>query len=347
VGTIAALSYDALNPNVHLVKLDTKGKLVWTRTFGTDKTDLGTGIAVSADGSIYVSGQTNGAFLNQKRDSAYDGFLTKFDLAGNQKWVRQFQQASMMRISNVAVNRTGGALIANGVTLTEFDGTGRARRTVALDLPPMNIAHIAIQSDDTLIVAGVGKATGASEESHAFVAGFDPTGSRRWQRLVDVQGESQAVVNVLTVDDHGNTFVGGTYGSILENTKLGEGCFVARLAQDGQIAWLETLGSSAASVSDRYCGLNGLAPGQNQRLYMVGFVSSFESEPLGAQGGGFLARINTNGGDLEIRRTLPVGGEGIGVYVDGNGSIYALGHVGGVTKDAEARADYLAKVRWP
>ena len=53
-------SYDII-----LLKYDSSGALLWTRQTGTTGTDIGYGVAVSGDGSIYVTGFTQGSLNGQ------------------------------------------------------------------------------------------------------------------------------------------------------------------------------------------------------------------------------------------------------------------------------------------
>jgi hypothetical protein len=67
-------SYGAGNLDVFLLKYDTNGNLLWHKTWGGTMSDIGYGIALDADGFIYVTGETRsfGAGLS-------DALLLKYD----------------------------------------------------------------------------------------------------------------------------------------------------------------------------------------------------------------------------------------------------------------------------
>ena len=46
--------------DIFVIKYDPEGKMLWSRQFGTDSTDIGTGIYSDKTGSIYITGQTKG-----------------------------------------------------------------------------------------------------------------------------------------------------------------------------------------------------------------------------------------------------------------------------------------------
>jgi hypothetical protein len=74
-----------------LRKYDAGGNALWTRQFGTDTTDDIYAVAAGAQG-VYVAGDTSGVFPGQTKvpNGLYDAFLIKYDVSGNQQWVREF-----------------------------------------------------------------------------------------------------------------------------------------------------------------------------------------------------------------------------------------------------------------
>lgn len=71
-------SYGAGGYDAYVIKTDKSGTLIWQRTFGGFDWDFANDLVLGADGNIFVVGYTN-SFGNGKRD----GFLVKYDLAGN------------------------------------------------------------------------------------------------------------------------------------------------------------------------------------------------------------------------------------------------------------------------
>lgn len=78
--------------DVALMKFDSAGKLVYTRTLGAANEADGFGLAVAADGKIAISGSVTGALIrgDDGVDAAKsDSFVTVFDAAGQELWTKR------------------------------------------------------------------------------------------------------------------------------------------------------------------------------------------------------------------------------------------------------------------
>ena len=60
-----------------LTKYNADGTKAWTKLLGTSSYDRASALTTGLDGSIYVSGWTNGALDGQINSGGYDAFLTK------------------------------------------------------------------------------------------------------------------------------------------------------------------------------------------------------------------------------------------------------------------------------
>ena len=61
-----------------VVRYNTDGNLVWSQQFGTDYSDESRGVALDGTESVYVTGQTTGAFSGQVNNGRKDYFIAKF-----------------------------------------------------------------------------------------------------------------------------------------------------------------------------------------------------------------------------------------------------------------------------
>jgi hypothetical protein len=78
-----------LNKDILVAKINGDGKIDWQKKYGTPKNDVGWGIAVSDNGDIYVTGETEGRMA----DTAFgdkDCFILNLDNEGSQQNVVQF-----------------------------------------------------------------------------------------------------------------------------------------------------------------------------------------------------------------------------------------------------------------
>lgn len=101
-----------------VVKYDRDGKLLWTKQFGTDSTDMAKGICTDNNGFIYVTGMTSGK-LGSRGSGSGDAFLIKLDDRGRKVYIKQFgTPAPDMGYSVTSSN--GGSIYVSGTTWGEM-----------------------------------------------------------------------------------------------------------------------------------------------------------------------------------------------------------------------------------
>ena len=77
--------------DILITKLDTDGKIIWTKSFGKDSSDeVGYSIEIDSNGSLYVGGRTNGNLNDAQNNGDYDVFLMKLDSEGNEIWTKLY-----------------------------------------------------------------------------------------------------------------------------------------------------------------------------------------------------------------------------------------------------------------
>ena len=161
--------------DAYLRKYDGHGKELWTRQFGTESEDHGTGVEVDGAGNLYVVGLTRGAIAGQTSPVGvdYDAYLRKYDSDGNELWTRQFGTSRVLvedHASDVAVDGAGNVYVVGSssgappgqanmgeddVHLRKYDSDGNevwARRS---DSKVLDIAHgVAIDGAGNVYVVG-------------------------------------------------------------------------------------------------------------------------------------------------------------------------------------------------
>lgn len=77
-------------PDGFAAKLDSNGSLTWNTFLGGSATDEAIGIAVGANGNVYVSGDSSGTWGSPARaftvGGGYDGYASKVDSSGHLTW---------------------------------------------------------------------------------------------------------------------------------------------------------------------------------------------------------------------------------------------------------------------
>ncbi len=105
--------------DVFVRKYDAGGDKIWTRQFGTPKSDGGESMGAAADGTgVYVASNVGGALPGQTSAGSADAFVRQYDRDGNELLTIQFGSAGPDRAQGIAVDdasiyvsgRVGGAL---------------------------------------------------------------------------------------------------------------------------------------------------------------------------------------------------------------------------------------------
>lgn len=94
-------------------KLDTSGKLLWGRQFGTNKADNPHDVATDAGGNAYIFGSTGGSLARTLRGPS-DFFVRKYSPSGTHLWTKQMGLDTADSPGGVAVS--GGFVYAVGVS---------------------------------------------------------------------------------------------------------------------------------------------------------------------------------------------------------------------------------------
>ncbi len=81
-------SASSSNRNIFTRKLNSSGKVLWTKTFGTSAYDDARGIATVNGSGIYITGATQGALAHPYKGGENDGYISKLNSSGNSIWKR-------------------------------------------------------------------------------------------------------------------------------------------------------------------------------------------------------------------------------------------------------------------
>jgi hypothetical protein len=206
-GQTSAGGWDAF-----LRKYTPAGDEVWTRQFGGGGAESAASVRVDRAGNAYVVGGTRAALAGQTNIGDYDGFIVKFDSAGNQVWARQFGTTVEDYTLAVALDgdgnpflagetsgRLAGAAAAGGLDgfVRRYDANGNVVWTRQFGSPLDDYA-VGIAVGPTGDVMAVGTAGGAlpdqkSEgDADAFIAAFSGQGGVLWARQFGTSGVDDA-----------------------------------------------------------------------------------------------------------------------------------------------------------
>ncbi|MEJ7731888.1 MAG: hypothetical protein WKG00_22095 [Polyangiaceae bacterium] len=114
--------------DVYMAKLDATGNHVWSRRYGDAESQAARGLAVAGDGDLVLLGSFAGAIDlgGGARQSAggLDVFVARFDPSGAHLESKRFGAAADQRARALAVDATGGVVVAGDFTGVLDLGTG-------------------------------------------------------------------------------------------------------------------------------------------------------------------------------------------------------------------------------
>ena len=206
-------------------KFSSNGLLLWSTYLGGCWGDIAVDVAVTEDGSCYVTGGTNSEdFPTQHAfDSTYggglDGYITKFDSQGRLLWSTFLGGMSWDDAIGIATASDGSCYV------TGYTGS--------IDFPTHNAYNNTI-----------------GDWGDAFIAKFDATGSLLWSTFLGGDGVDRGYAIAATSD--GNCYVTGETFSTnfpLKNaydnsTNGGYDAFVTIFSSEGLLLWSTYLGGS-------------------------------------------------------------------------------------------------------
>jgi gliding motility-associated-like protein len=242
----------------YFVKYNNSGVVQWVRRIGNSSGEAQVrGLASDASGNIYVSGyftQTcrfgcpnNGTCSGQgtavTTAGGRDGFLAKYDAAGNFLWIELMTGSSSIQSERVKYSSNSNAIYVSG----RFSGTSLFGSGA---------------SQTSLTSVGTG--------DDVFIAKYDLNGTLLWVRQGACQEWSYA--SSMTVDDLDNVYVGGHYanqivfGSTTLNISGGNNSnpYVLKYNGSGTLQWARSYATST------WTDVRGIAVDQSNNVYFGG-----------------------------------------------------------------------------
>lgn len=186
-----------------LAHFDSMGNQSWIRRFATWGYDMISALAPDGSGGVYLSGSTEGR-LGALSAGRYDAWLARFDINGNQIWIRQFGGNSDDFGNGAAEDGSGGVFVS-GTTFGSLGGPN-------------------------------------SGSYDAWLAKYDSAGNQIWIRQFGSSGSDGA--GGASPDGSGGLFVSGaTSGSLGGPNSGSDDAWLARYDSAGNRVWISQFGS--------------------------------------------------------------------------------------------------------
>ncbi len=299
-----------------MVKFAADGSLAWQRTWEGPEmfaSDEATEVAVAPDGSVYVTGSTQGV--------AGDVLLLKFSPVGSLLWQLRWGGAGTERGESVAVGADGSVYLVGG---TSSFGTGS-------DLVVLKFTHagtlvwqqtwgpargdgVAVGPDGNVYVAGGAARPGGGAD--VILLSLAPAGTLLWQRAYSA-GQIADARGGLTVAADGSIYVADGLQEP-ERQIVDLDALLVKFASDGTLVWDRGWGGRSGDE------VQGVAVAPDGTVLLGGNTNSFGAGSDDA----FLLRLQPNGRRIDA---VLFGGAGIDhaseVDVAPDGTISLAGNV--------------------
>lgn len=225
----------------YLIRTDSNGDTLWTRTYGTPNNDVATSASLTRDGGIIVAGTT------PIIDRGTDIYIMKIDWQGNLEWQRTYGGVNEDSARCVIPTRDKGYLICGSTN--SFGNSGFDIYVIKLDtlgdtvwthrsggIANDGASSICQLSDDSYILTGW--TTGDNANHNIYTEKLNPAGNTIWywgySAGIDCQGFS-----IVGTRDNNAVIAGYAY-----NVPQNNDCYVAKIGNFGQPQWSHTFGGN-------------------------------------------------------------------------------------------------------
>jgi hypothetical protein len=224
-------SFGAGGEDIYVVKLDSSGNVVWTKTIGEISQDEAYSIIQSSDGGYVVVGSYGGVGGTTT--------IMKLDSAGNVVWAKSFYGVTAVR--SITQGSDGGYVVtgeyfgnlAKGgdIHVLKVDSAGNFEWAKNIS-GGCSVAHSIIQSSDGGYVV-VGQVWNPETDSFDIcVLKLDSSGNVEWTKTIGGSYYDEAY-SIIQSSDGGYVVAG--YG-------VGLDLYVVKLDQSGNVEWIKTIG---------------------------------------------------------------------------------------------------------
>jgi len=263
-------SFGAGNKDVYLIKTDSQGSEVWSRTFGGADVDLANAVQQTTDGGYILAGVT----VSFSSDQFGDVYLIKTDSEGSEEWSRTFGGGDYDIATSVQQTSDNGYIVGGNTEsfgtdtrkayLIKTDNEGNEVWSKTYGETERDRAQSVQQTrDGGYIMAGSSQAVPVIEIFDVYLVKTDGEGAEVWSKTYG-GSESDRADSVQQTSD-GGYIIGG-------RTAFESGDYDVYLIKtdgDGDEVWSRTFGGANL---DRANSLQQTADGG---YIVAGFTSSF------------------------------------------------------------------------
>ena len=226
--------------DVFIVKYSSDGDILWLKLLSSSGNDFSRGIATGSDGSIFITGHSNGNLGGNQNQGSFDSFVSKFKDDGTNQWTHLLG-SSADDFGTAIVTDPDGAIVATGYSYTNYDSLpylvkynndGDKQWLQNFESGNSQSSAVSIGDDNSIYIAGFTTTNLDGNENKGqwdmFVSDYSPQGDKLWTTLIGSAGAENAA-SLLSATDNviyiAGTSSGGKDG--LEDSD-NSGSFVAK-----------------------------------------------------------------------------------------------------------------------
>jgi len=239
--------------DMYLLKLDKKGKEIWSRTFGGPSWDVGAAICETDAGDYLVCGYTQSFGMGEE-----DVYLVKTDKNGSEIWSRTYGGERLDMANSICLTEDGGFMI--GATSGSFNpntsfflirsdaqGVEQWSRTYVAEGPHghgFNWCNDMVSTvDGGVLLTGY---SDCQDVMDMHVIKTDSEGQVVWSRTLGNKPFYDYGNSILEMPD-GGCLVGGTTKSVVGSKDIyNNDIIIVRLDSEGNVLWEKSCGGSGA-----------------------------------------------------------------------------------------------------
>ena len=324
------------NVDFATIKYDMNGVQLWAKTYNGPRNgpDFEEDMALDASGNVYVTGSS----FDPNSEGYADYTTIKYDAAGNQLWVKQYNGGSQSGpdgASSVAVDASGNVYVtgssynADGTydyATIKYDATGNQLWVTRYNTPenPYNNAFsVAVDASGSVFVTGI--SYNNSGIYNLATVKYDGGGNQLWEKRYNGPVAFENGAPTLAVEGSGNVYV----GTSIQGATSGNDYVTLKYDGAGNEIWVRKYNGPGNSNDE----IGSLSLDASGNVYITG------------QSGDSYATVKYDaaGAELWVKRyNTPESGnfsKAFSLAVDGAGNVYVTGFSGGFA--SETGSDYV------